>query len=1292
MKAKLVKFNEDGTSCNNDIQYLKRHPNCGIPFIQDKPFQPVKPINVFKPHDRKFSIDVLNRIVPLDPDIPDAPPMGVQDKQGEAVGSSPYTNIYLPQDYTTYSNVGRRLVGVDNLEFNTNANYVRASTTEIPYAAEPIGNNNFTHQTPEEPSRPVGDVELEDFGAGTGIRNNEPRPLTTTRIRPIPDPRNSEFLSPRGTTDEELIDMQIEQISRGLTPKERLDAERNINKIRGKAKARVTPKPVEQEMFPVEPDSEENIILQEIDKILRPNETELSIRQKDNLIREMESRGISRQRVEEILERANAFDFAMERAVGGSSRGSDIERLARRLKSSISEIPTRDSNLLPSREEFMPADREDTPFRGRETGLESGTRSRTQKVMDKVAGRLPEELRSVYKSAQRSATQFNENISNRTQDAVQNIRTTQVRIFGQQYTNIQSEAIEARGGIQLQEPGNVNIRPPATEDITGIRANDVGALDFDPLGADYQETFTGRARPTLNFAERLQGIRSGAFTGETGVASSGAVGGVLIGFGVSELMKKAGVHNKYAIAAGAGASGGAGARILTMAGSRALTRSVAREGTEAVIETAAYTAIRGGTSMLRGAAEGGIIGIALMPVDFALNNSFVNAGLSHGVSNVLSGTIVGATGTAVSTIGLASLGAAPETLGASLVVGAIAMGITGIIGAISGVDQDNKERAAKEKAEKARNELNSTSSARQKLLATLPNYDFNFNRALAAYNDKDALGIDDDTWSVFQKNVGSMFVEKPSNTQKPTPTSGDAPTGEIDKLNNLFSKYITHELITRVCTDDTGCEQLKQQDKGELTNDEIKFLNDKTGSSWQGQANMQVEMSVQELQYTRERIATAQTSMLNSWNNDKKVANQLDPYLVETANLDPDFRAKYELALKLDAQQQVVDAYQTDQTKLEQLPINIRNMANLDPEFDSMIHAYYSTMETTSSQLDITIPQLITLQGLDESQQKDKYQQFQFDKIKQDTNVVSETIEISREEDQVRDAGFYDIDQAFLETNPTDIASWHPSDSQILQAHAAGMNLNEYVNYMHELAKGAAGDYSKLPKFTEAQERASGLLDYSHFQDELQMAGYRKDLYAYNADTRQFTLNPNITNSGIPSTQSTFISRYTPRYLLEARQQYADMVHGLNQKNQNEVDNFNNNLLKELSAYGRNYDSIVGNINDQRLYEGRSDLLFYNVGKLYDQNKIEFKQLSENLDDTPSSVSRSDSTKRNLAQQTKINKKFAAAERYGITVNEYNAVKADIQSKNQANPTPQQVQQAIQEVKSSPPNAPPLAS
>jgi hypothetical protein len=48
MKAKLVKFNDDGTMCKNDINYLRRHPDCGIPFMQDKPFEPNNPKHKFK--------------------------------------------------------------------------------------------------------------------------------------------------------------------------------------------------------------------------------------------------------------------------------------------------------------------------------------------------------------------------------------------------------------------------------------------------------------------------------------------------------------------------------------------------------------------------------------------------------------------------------------------------------------------------------------------------------------------------------------------------------------------------------------------------------------------------------------------------------------------------------------------------------------------------------------------------------------------------------------------------------------------------------------------------------------------------------------------------------------------------------------------------------------------------------------------------------------------------------------------------------------------------------------------
>ena len=1278
MKAKLVKFDDDGAKCKNDINYLRRHPECGIPFIQDKPFKPDNPKHEFRPHDRNFSIDILDRAIPSDPDIPDAPPIGKPPKMGEAVGAPPYTNAYLPQDYTNYQQSGRRLIG-EHLEYERGDGYARLpidnAETDIPFSVPRIGNDSYSHETPERPTRPIGDVELEDFGAGVGILNERPPPIRQTRIRPVADPRDTEFVTPRGMTDEELIDLQIEQLTRNSTQKEAKQVEQTI---RSKGKRRAKVKPTEQEMFPIDPMDEYRVVADEVEKILKTNDDTLTIRQKENIVKEMESRGISRQRTEEILEEANVFDPVLEEAVGSSSK-PQVERIARLLQRGIREIPTRDTNLLPERQASIEL-REDTPLTRGRTDIAPG-RSRIEKVMDRTAGKLPEELRTLAGSIKRNAQEMNENVRTRSLEAIQRVRATTTRVFGQRYSGIGEEL---RGSdIELVAPeGNINVRPPTTEDITGLRPGDLQALDFDPLGADYEETFVGGARPKLTYAERLQRVRTGAVSTETGVAGAGALGGVLIGFGVAELMGKAGVDNKYAIAAGAGGAGGAGARILTMAGSRALTRGAET----AVAETATYSAIRGGTSLLRGAAEGAIIGLALMPVDMLLNDAFVNSGMSHTGANLASGAIVGTTATAVTTIGLASLGAAPETLGASLVVGGLAMAATSIIGIFTGQDQDSKEREAIEKAEKARTRLNTTSASRQRLLETLPKYGYDFNRALAAFTNKDNLGIDDDTWNTFSSNTGSMFIPKPSNSPPQTPTSGEPPTGEQKRINDLFSKYITHQLINRVCTDG-GCEELRRHDQGTLTKDEVKFLNDKTGSTWQGQANMQVEMSVQELNYTRKRIGEAQTEMLNAWNNEEKVANQLDPYIVQTASLDPTFRQRYDLAVKLDAQQRVVDAYQNNQTRIEQLPKNVRDMANLDPDFNNMIHHYYNSMETTAGQLDISVPQMIELQSLTGEAQKDKYQEFQFDNIKQNEKVVSEAQEIASEEDQVRQAGFYDIDQAFLETDPTAINTWHPTDSQILQAHSAGMNLNEYVEYMHQLAMGEAGDYSKLPKYTDEQLRASGLLDYSHFQDELQMAGYRKDLYLYNPETRQFTLNPNVTNSAIPSTQETFISRYTPRYLLQARQEYADMIHGLNEKNQNEVDNYNANLMKELSSYGKHYDSIVADINNERLYEGRSDLLYYNVGKMYNQNKIEFSALSDKLKDAPTNVVSQDT-----AMGRQLGEKVSIKEKYTLSDTQYKNVKLNIESKNIKSPDTQQLQTAVQEVKSFPDDAPPMAS
>ncbi len=1241
MKAKLVKFEDDGTQCKRDIEYLRRHPECGISFIQDKPFKPDNPKHKFRPIDRKFSIDTLNRPLPKEPIIPSAPPIGQAGRRAKAVGDP--VSEFLPQDYTNkYTLTGRRILEDSPHGLNTDEYLASKIYKSLPSKYERVSTREPIEIEMDDlrTNRPVGNLELEDFGAGVGITNERPPPIIQSRIRPLADPRDTEFATPRGSTKEE----------------------ESIRKSKGKAKV----KPTEQEMFPIDPDSEELVFLNEVAKRLSSGEIDLTIQQKQNLTRELLSRGFSRERIQELLDNYEAYDPALEEATRGRPR-TEEERLIRSLRSGIRSIPTRDTNLLPSRQEEIDI-REDTPLTRGRTDIARG-RSRIEKAYDKVAGKLPEELRTLSGSVKRNAQDFNENIRTRSLEAIQSIRTTSTRVFGQKYTGIMTgEQLETEMGTITAPEGNINIRTPITEEVTGIRSGDLQAgLDFEPTGQAYAEGFY-RTPPELSYRQR---IIKGAFSREGAVGGVGALGGVAAGIGVSALMQKAGVNNPVAVTAASGGAGGVVSRVITMAGS-----SLIQSGETAAIDAATYASIRAGTSVLRGGVEGAGIGLLLLPFDMMLNQAFVNLTNSHEASNIMSGTAIGGTATALTTIGLASLGAAPETLGMSLIIGGLAAVGTTVYGGISGAQED---QAIKEANEQAHN-LRAVGIARKKLLATLPQHNYDINKAFTAYPDKESLGVNDETWQQFFDTTGKIFRQRPSNTHVPTPQHGGQQDPDAKRVNDLFSKYIKHSMINIACAEG-DCTDLQKQDPGSLTFEEKQFLNDKTNSTWRTQGDMQVEMSMQEMNYTRQRIADAKQTMLDEWNNNQKIANQLDPYLVQTAFMDPNFKTQYETAIKLDSQQRIIDAFKKDQTKIEQIPKNIRDMANLDPEFDKVIHQYYNVMENTSSSMKISIPQLIELQGLTGEKQTSKYEQFQFDNMKQNQQTVLEAKEISSEEDQVRQADFYDIDQAYLETDPTAISHWHPTDSQILQAHAAGMNLNEYVNYMHQLSLGKAGDFTKLPKYTDEQLRASGLLDYSHFQDELQIAGYRKDLYLYDPKTRQFTLNPNVTNSAPPSTQESFISRYTPKYLIEARNKYADMVHGLNQENQHEVDNYNTNLMKELSSYGKHYDSIVASINNERLYQGRSDLLFYDVGSIYNQNRLEFNPI--NVSEKTKAEQSLDTTLQQMSYEQRLiqQEKQEALERYDVTAQQYSQVKTDLVNMGIRDPTQERVQARVDVVK-----------
>jgi len=1122
MKAKLVKFNEDGTMCKNDINYLRRHPECGIPFIQDKPFTPQ---NKPPPQDRFTTLPPMQVGIPQT--IAQVEPTPTSFTRPIAAAETPT----LAQDYTNnYDVEGRRILGDTpaGLSFDEHiATRIHNAFNRSGYGlVDRIGNDSYSHQEPDQriltdeqlmqkqiqqtrtktrlpkprrplpeiagaelvvvdpeveealvtqqaerfvrrgrpqislreaeqiadyfekknikpertfeilekynlfdrefeeglkkiadPNeraslrklramriiarqnrergiRPVGQTELEDFGAGVGLPNREPPPIRQTRVRPwapsdpLPQEINITDLPPEIV--EKILDkatgINVDRARRGITElREEATKLRDLGIRERRAR---------------EMEAEANRLEERVQQRERIKETILQGKPKTLKPRGMSESEITEARTQQLTRNSQILKNVPTIAQWEMYWRNYDPEFIRRTREVLEQY----------RQELTQTDVEPVAEPSRDTNLvrreEREGLLRPQRPMDRIATRLPENLRSLYKTAQRQTNQMAENIKTGTLEAITRAQATGTRMFGQRYTGV------ARQEIELPD---ISIQRQITDQIT------------QEAQVRLQETLEGLARPTLE-RPTLQRFREGALGASGRLGATGGLGGVLAGFGVAELMQQAGATPEE-IALGAGSAGGMVARLTTMAGTRALTR----QAVVAATETATMATIRAGTSLLRGAAEGGLLGIALLPADIALNNDLLNHGFSHTAANLTSGGLIGGGTAAATTIGLLALGAAPETLGASLVVGAIALAATEIIGAITGQAEDAEEqrqqRRAIKQSEIATRDLNRTNAARLALINSLKDHNYNFDEAVAAFSNKDSLGINNDTWSEFSRTSRSIFTERPNlqhshahqvqHHQEPV-------SGEQQHITELFNKYVMHEVVARVCRGGTNCQELLRHDQGELTDEEQRFLDSKTNGTWASVANLQVETSIQELDYKRQRIQRAQHEVVSAWNENQQLAKDLDPYVVATASLDPTFTQRYMLAVELDAQQRVIDAYNQDGTKIDDLPSNIRDAAGTNPHFMETINNYYNIQEQT-----------------------------------------------------------------------------------------------------------------------------------------------------------------------------------------RARQEYAEMIHGLNEENQNRVDRYNTELMNALSSYGQHYNEIVADINNERLSQGRSDLLNFNVNEVYNQNRMEFQPMPE---------------------------------------------------------------------------------
>ena len=969
----LVKFDDDGEICKKNINYLRRNPECGFIFYEDKPFTPInpppRPPEYYKQYKRDFDIDRY-RDIPPQPEYPSGQiPHSVIDPRFRKLKT--FDAPQLPQDETNEVIQGKRNVTeiIDNIRQGSK------------YQSVPI-NHEFSQDIIEFPSYENQTIDrvVQDLDG-----------LIQQRL---PAPSDIELQEmPQQMTEEELIDLQIKQ-TKGKTPKIRDPLK----------KVEIEP------LVVLDSAREKELVLQMARKFTSENKPKITFNDVKKILNKLVPKLIRPETIYDILNENNLYDAYYEdefRKIQPEDREFlrlfQKQNVKMQREMELQELP--DTNLIPEKlaAPFEPLEIEEfTGLTDRPgIGFESQAKSQIKKQIANRAKKLAPEL-------------------------IPEIR---------------------------REP--VVETPEFEEEFIG----------------ELQEVQLSEAqRPKLSLKEQVKGF-------VVGRAAAGFGAGLGAGYGTAELMQHLNIHNPAAIGADSGAVGGA----VTNVSAYALERGAGR------------TLAAGARSAITGAIEGAALGVVSVPLDMYLNQKFRQAGMSATGSNLLSTGIVGAGTTAV--IGGVSLAAAPETLGASLVVGAVAIGISEAIAFFSGWSEDKKEQERKDKI----NNINTKNQARTELLQSLPKYNYNFTKALANFKNKNKLGMNEADWTVFSKHADSMFNPKP----RPIPPDpSKKPTGDDKRVSDIMNRYIKYQVIKEACK--TNCtEELERQLPRELSKDEIDYLDDKTAGTWKNLANITVQQTFMEYQYTNKRVTTAREKIISGWETNKLLPKNFSEYDQQTANMDGKWLDSYKKYLNKQALDIAVDEYYNNNKKYNELDQNIINALNYDKTTISGLNNFYNEMQATAERLKITTEQLVELQQLPFEDQKRKYNQYQFERQQRTPEDVAEAQKLASIQDKVKAGGYYDLDEAILKTDPTSITSWRPSDSQILQAHQAGLTLQQYVDYTHELAKGEQGDFSNLPELTNEQISVLNFRDWDQFENELVLAGLNPNSYRFNYQSGQ---------------------------------------------------------------------------------------------------------------------------------------------------------------------------------------------
>jgi hypothetical protein len=288
-----------------------------------------------------------------------------------------------------------------------------------------------------------------------------------------------------------------------------------------------------------------------------------------------------------------------------------------------------------------------------------------------------------------------------------------------------------------------------------------------------------------------------------------------------------------------------------------------------------------------------------------------------------------------------------------------------------GKKQDEEEEATRVEREQAAEErrvavakINNMNYARADFMKNLQNNNFDFDKSydrLTAQQRVD-IGIDTpETKAAFQRQIESSFdplgvFEEPTIGVEAPPVLSQEEKDRREVFNNYINWYL-NDL------------RKEQQPPFDFNDPKVIELNEYSGGTWESAARVSATTSYMQSERVHPLIEKAQNEIIDAFHNERKTIDTMPAETIRYADLDPNFRKNYEDYIVSEAAAQILIQFNETQHTYNDVDPALLAIADRDPTFRAAADAYYQVLANQARDLNLSIPDIVYLNSLMETQQ-----------------------------------------------------------------------------------------------------------------------------------------------------------------------------------------------------------------------------------------------------------------------------------------------------------------------------------